>query len=406
MFDELDELRQIDPIKPEHLVDAVAVDRDVLARAFEADRFATGDGDRDDTELPSSMGRIGYVGAGLLVAACFAGLAFVGVSVLSTDTDLGEGETPTAEAAVTTTTLLDSAPGVVEEVEAGTGGEPQVVEPPADAGPATEPPAPDTCDATVDADCAADAAPTVDPTWPGLELIDGPFDPTTDLLVLHFDNAPSYDDSYAAVASLEISSRLGLEPLVVNGTRSGETDRFNAYSTFVMDAAWGDAYLDAVIDRDGAVATSVERWLAALDGGGSVWVAEGSPSHLTADVLREVIRLRPDVDTAARIHVVQHSDFNEQNTAEEVLAYVQSVVDYQRIDDGNERNNTADLRMASPAFEEAALAGRHGDAWAVAFDLFGSQILDFSDAVTLLHIVGVDVNEVADSEDFARVFIS
>lgn len=415
MFDELEELKDIDPIKPEQLVDAVAMERDVLARAFEADRFARRASGRDTSELPSSAGRIGYVGAGLLVAACFAGLAFVGLSVLTAETDLGEMDTPAEEAAVpvTPTTLLDSAPGVSETIEAGTSEEPQVVAPPVDGtdetdetgdDPVADPVADDACDPTVDGDCPGGEV--GQPGWTGLEVISGPFDPTDDLLVMHFDGGHYFDDSYSAIATSEITTPLGVDPLVVHGTWTGGKDPYLGEATRVMTATWGDGYLNAHEDRSGAVATSADRWVAALDAGGSIWVAEGAPSDFTAEVLREVIRLRPDVDTTTRVVVAQHSDFSERFTQEENLTFVQSMTDYRRLGDGNELNDTANLNLASPALVEAALAGPQSDAWATAFDLFGANNLDFSDTVTLLHILGVDIDEVADPDDFARVFMS
>lgn len=411
MFDEIEELRHIDPIRPEHLVEAVAVDRDLLARTFEADRFTERSAVTDPAAAPGSARRVGYVGAGLAVAAAFTALAFVGATFI-TDADRADPATPTDEAApaATASTLLEEASGA-SAVEAATSDEPQVLPPPGDDDPEGQPAA----DGATDAACDPAVAPCPDETVaatdastdPVFDLLDGPFDPAADLLVLHFDSRTNFDDAFSAVAALEVTSRLGLESLVVHGTRSGGTPPVNEDAAVVIAAAWGDEWLDADADRELAVTASAERWLTTLDAGGSVWVAEAGPSTLTAEVVREVVSLRPDLDPSTRIHVIQHSGHNERNTGSEDLAYVRSALDYQRIDDGNEVNGTADFEQPSPAFVAAALEGRHAEAWSTAFELFGPDpILDFSDTVTVLHILGITVDEVADPNDFADVFLA
>ena len=45
--------------------------------------------------------------------------------------------------------------------------------------------------------------------------------------------------------------------------------------------------------------------------GGQVWVAEAGQSDFSADWLQRVYALDLPVDVKARVHVVQHSDWNE-----------------------------------------------------------------------------------------------
>ncbi len=231
-----------------------------------------------------------------------------------------------------------------------------------------------------------------------------PFDPTVDLLMITLDFA-NRDDGHAAVASRELATSFGLDPLVVAGTQDVSSSRYVQEYGTVMAAAWGSGWLDAATDRAGAVATAADRWLQTVDSGGVVRVAEGGVSDFTADVVREVRRRRPALETAAVIQVVHHNQNNEDSTRPGDLELVRTSTAYVRIDDGNSANDTADLNAPSSAFVSAALSGRHADAWSVAFEYLAPESLDFSDTVTALHVLGVGVDEVAEPGDFATRFI-
>ena len=53
----------------------------------------------------------------------------------------------------------------------------------------------------------------------------------------------------------------------------------------------------------------------------------------------QVRERRPQIDTRKRIHIVQHSDWNEEVTSPGSLAYVRQFADYQKIPDGNATGN-------------------------------------------------------------------
>lgn len=238
----------------------------------------------------------------------------------------------------------------------------------------------------------------VEPT-PGRVALD-PFDPDLDLLVITLDFA-NRDDGHASVAARELATAFDLDPLVVVGTPAPESGAFAAEYADVMTAAWGSAWLDAAVDRADVVADAADQWLATIDAGGVVRVAEGGVSDFSADVVREVQRRRPALDTVSVIQVVHHSVRNEEETRADDRDLVQTSTLYERIDDGNSANDTADLKVASDGFEAAALSGRHADAWITAFDFLPASSLDFSDTVTALHILGIGTDEVADPDDFA-----
>lgn len=96
----------------------------------------------------------------------------------------------------------------------------------------------------------------------------------------------------------------------------------------------------------------------------------------------------PNVDTRTRIHVVQHADWNEDQTTPEALAFAREHTDYIRIRDANAYLN---LAGGDSAFEAAALAhSRFGTMWRAAFSYYPpSERLDFSDTGELMHILGL-----------------
>ena len=143
----------------------------------------------------------------------------------------------------------------------------------------------------------------------------------------------------------------------VNGTygylRRGN---FNTNSESLFAAAWPSG-LNAFRDRDGSVATSAAMWSATIAEGNKVWVAEGGPSDFTADVLRAM-----PASQRSSVTVVQHSHgWNEDNTSDANIAFVESQANYIRIDNGNlDNNNTADLNRQSQSFVNIALASQWG----------------------------------------------
>ncbi len=232
-----------------------------------------------------------------------------------------------------------------------------------------------------------------------------------DLISLHYDHAPDRDDGHATVAGREMATKLGFTPWVIGGAYGADNaDTYNSGSEAVMDATWGaNGWVNADANWNAAVQATADRWQQTLVACGDIWIAEGGQADLSADVVRELKKRMPGLDTEARIHVVQHSDWNERMALDADLAYVKANTDYLKIPDGNDGGNgTADLNPGgyNGSFLTDALNGRHAAGWEAAFDYYNPKsILDFSDTVELLHIVDIDTDEVNDVEDFAQAFI-
>jgi len=216
-----------------------------------------------------------------------------------------------------------------------------------------------------------------------------------DLIALHYDHAADRDDGDSAAADRTILESLfgagwiKAHVLPVSGAYGINGPTFRPESDAVMDAAWGKGgWLAAHADKEGALAKMTDRWGRALQNGGDVWVKEGGQSDLTAEVVKRLRAALPQVDPVKRIHVVQHSKWNESHTTPEALAYTKDNTDYIRISDANR------YLSSSKGNEEFARAATghpvFGPVWKAAFAYFDpAKKLDFSDTGELMRILGL-----------------
>jgi len=108
-----------------------------------------------------------------------------------------------------------------------------------------------------------------------------------DLISLHYDHAPDRDDGHATVSALAVVRAMGIQPHVVSGAYGdGNADQYQPPAEIVMAAAWGSDWLDAHNNYQSSVNRTTTAWLATLNNGGEIWVAEGGQSDFTSDVMR------------------------------------------------------------------------------------------------------------------------
>ncbi len=411
MSDDLRELQRANPVGSDELRSIVALDGESLLGGLE--------------RKPSDprVGRLGFAVTGLAVAAGLSLVAFFGVRFAAqpAEPDVIGPAAGASEPDQSPASTVDAAGGAAEQADPSDseraaseeGGESETDESAelgddagvaaADGVPAGEGADPAAVDPDGSADDSSPPGSEGDPAPPASARptgSDAVFDRAVDLLAVHHSTDP--DDTYSTVASRELATWAGVSPLVVVGPASTRSKLDMVEVAAVMNATWGGGWLSVEADGSSAVSTSALQWVNALDDGGQVWIAEGGPSAFTADVLREVISQRPTVDTRARIHVVQHSELSEARTTSTDLAFVQSNTDYRKIDDGNEANDTADLKADDGSFGATALAGRHSTAWAAAFAYTDPDDgIDFSDTVAVLEILGIGTDLVRSTSDFA-----
>jgi hypothetical protein len=222
------------------------------------------------------------------------------------------------------------------------------------------------------------------------------FDFEKDLISLHYDHAPDKDDGHSAAADRTIlESMFGADWLsnhavAVSGTYGLNKNKFNTESDAVMDATWSErgGWIPADRDWSAAVELVLKRWVATLQAGGDVFVKEGGQSDFTAELVKRLRERYPGIDPQKRIHVVQHSDWNENMTTPEALTYTRASTNYIRIRDANRY-----LRRKGPVESFETAAAQHplfSQAWRAAFDYFSpAQLLDFSDTGELMYILGL-----------------
>ena len=222
------------------------------------------------------------------------------------------------------------------------------------------------------------------------------FNPQKDLLSLHYDHAPDKDDGHSAAADRTIlQSLFGKEwitkhVVAVSGAYGKNASDFNPNSDAVMDETWNDCggWLAAHTSRDDVITELTKRWSKTLEAGGDVWIKEGGQSDITGAVVRRIIRQMPDVNTTLRIHTVQHSNWNEDQTSEPALAYTRRNTHYTLIRDANAYLN---VPRGNEAFVTAATKHPElGDVWKAAFAYYNpKERIDFSDTGELLYILGL-----------------
>lgn len=244
------------------------------------------------------------------------------------------------------------------------------------------------------------------------------FDVQRDLFLPQFDSKTDVDDihSVAGVATLLRDPRFAAVNHHAVAGAYGEQEGLFVPAPELFDLAFDENWSDAHNQRDLALDTVTALVLETLENGGEVWVADAGQSDFTADWLQRV-----DITDRKRVHVVQHSDWNEEVTTDEKLAFVKAHATYHRIPDGNALDNgTPGFRMGSGHLWEKAEGDEEvGAIWHLARTIadryngvegryLNADIeaggMDFSDVVESCWIMGCD--HLRDADEFFRNFVT
>ncbi|WPR73361.1 hypothetical protein [Algoriphagus sp. NG3] len=148
---------------------------------------------------------------------------------------------------------------------------------------------------------------------------------------------------------------------------------------------------------------------------GEIWIAEAGQSDFTAKLVKVIQAELPKIDVSQRIHVVQHSDWNEKVTSSESLTFVKATTDYHKIADGNAVGN------GTPGFQIPEYTGWENkitdpellEIWVLAVEIgleyngkdgrynneaVASGGLDFSDLSEVCYIFGIQ--NIKDAPEF------
>ncbi|AZG72791.1 hypothetical protein [Shewanella livingstonensis] len=180
------------------------------------------------------------------------------------------------------------------------------------------------------------------------------FDIEKDLLLLNFDLKTDVDDVHTVAAlDLILKSKAfkKLNYYAISGTygiQSGAYVPANELFNMVFDQHWTDAhnYRQTSIDK------TTKKINQTLSLGGNIWIAEAGQSDFTQELL-EALSKNNISFTKDQIIVVQHADWNEQETSVDALNYVKQETTYIRITDGNKTDN------GTPGFNDQAYSTKN-----------------------------------------------
>jgi hypothetical protein len=168
------------------------------------------------------------------------------------------------------------------------------------------------------------------------------FDIVQDLLVAQFDCKTDVDDLHTVAAFATLMAHKdykNLEYHAVAGTYGIQEGLYvpaeDLFELAFEDEQWSDAH-NATAKALNEVLKKVNITLLR---GGDVWIADAGQSDFSAKWIKALIAIKPQLDVKKRIHIVQHSDWNEEVTSPDLLKYVKATIDYHKIPDGNAVGN-------------------------------------------------------------------
>lgn len=235
----------------------------------------------------------------------------------------------------------------------------------------------------------------------------GRFDKAKDLLLCNYDGKPDEDDlhSVAGLATMLSDSRFaGVQIHCTAGAYGTQGGTFLKENP-LFNLAFGNRWASAHDNYNNAVTQAFNKVRDALNAGGDVWVAEAGQSDFTADVVRRVKSEMSNINTNNRIHVVQHSNWNQDKTTAADLTYTRNNTDYHKIADGNSQGNgTPGLNSSnSGQWARATTDAQVGPVWVEARAAAQRWIgvnwdneniknggMDFSDTVEAMWIFGFE----------------
>jgi hypothetical protein len=248
-----------------------------------------------------------------------------------------------------------------------------------------------------------------------------PFNIKKDLLLAQFDCKTDVDDLHTVAAFVTLLSHSNFAKVkyhAVAGTY-GIQNGLYVPPNDLFRLAFGNHWTDAHENFQPAVARIKKLVKKTLAKQGNVWIAEAGQSDFTAELIKQIQADLPQINTKDRIHVVQHSNWNEEVTSPQHLEFVKQNAHYQKIPDGNVvGNGTPGFR--SPEYRDWKSKIKNPKLlkiWQLAVDL-GNQYngkegrynnkavadggLDFSDLSEICWILGI--GNIKDTTEFFDLY--
>lgn len=249
----------------------------------------------------------------------------------------------------------------------------------------------------------------------------GTFNKEKDVLLVQFDCKTDVDDIHTMASLATLMADSGFSTVkfhVVTGTY-GTQEGLYVPPNDLLQLAFKDNWTDAHENFNQAV-QKVKSWaIKTLTNQGDVWIADAGQSDFSAELVKAIQAAHPEIDAQKHIHIVQHSNWNEEVTSPERLQYVKDHADYHKIPDGNVvGNGTPGFR--SPEFnrwKDRITDPGLMEIWQLAIDIankyngkegryhneaISAGGLDFSDLSEVCWILGL--RDIRDTEHFFELY--
>lgn len=167
------------------------------------------------------------------------------------------------------------------------------------------------------------------------------FDIKKDLLLGQFDCKTDVDDLHTIAAFATLLAADDFKKIkyhAVAGTY-GTQEGLYVPANDLFQLAFGDNWTDAHNNVQAAVVKVKAIVRSTLNAKGDIWIAEAGQSDFTAELIKAIQKDMPEINISERIHVVQHSDWNEKSTSKPALKFVKESAHYHKIPDGNFLDN-------------------------------------------------------------------
>ncbi|MFV0590781.1 MAG: hypothetical protein ACK5M7_05310 [Draconibacterium sp.] len=243
------------------------------------------------------------------------------------------------------------------------------------------------------------------------------FNKKKDLLLANYDCKTDVDDLHSIAALYTILADPAFSKInyrAVAGTYGIQKGLYvppNELFKLTFKNRWSDAHAD--FEQTLKEIFRIVKTTLANDG--DVWIAEAGQSDFSAALVKRVMEEMPGIKVSKRIHIVQHSGWNEDVTTPESLEFVKKNTDYIKIADGNvEENGSPGFRTSD--FKDWKVYLRNPElinVWQQAIKLanqynrkegrYNNEAvsnggLDFSDTAEICHIL--DIENIRNTTDF------
>ena len=167
------------------------------------------------------------------------------------------------------------------------------------------------------------------------------FDLNKDLLLAQFDCKTDVDDLHSVAALYSLLKNPAYETLNYFAVAGAYGIQKGLYvpPNSLFQKAFGDQWVDAHTNRKKASEKVFQSANKTLLQGGAIWIAEAGQSDFSALIIKKLLKENFPFSLKERIHIVQHSTWNEEVTSPKSLAFVKNKISYHKIPDGNTLDN-------------------------------------------------------------------